>query len=116
LTLSFWLHCGPGVHSASNRNEYQEYFLRGKGGRCLMLTSFPPYVPIVLKSGTLNLLETSGPVQACNGIALPASCYRRTSHEFPEFVAVTSQLLLTPLSKISFQGPLFKHVQSSYFP
>jgi hypothetical protein len=29
------------------------------------------YVPIVLKSGSLNLLEPSGPVQACNGIALP---------------------------------------------
>jgi len=28
-------------------------------------------VPIVLKSGNLNLLEPSGPVQACNGIALP---------------------------------------------
>jgi len=27
-------------------------------------------VPIVLKSGNLNLLEPSGPVQACNGIAL----------------------------------------------
>jgi len=25
----FWLHCGPGVDSASNRNEYQEYFLVG---------------------------------------------------------------------------------------
>jgi hypothetical protein len=24
-----------------------------------------------LKSGSLNLLEPSGPVQACNGIALP---------------------------------------------
>ena len=29
------------------------------------------HVPIVLKSGCLNLLEPSGPVQACNGIALP---------------------------------------------
>ena len=28
-------------------------------------------MPIVLKSGNLNLLERSGPVQACNGIALP---------------------------------------------
>jgi len=28
-------------------------------------------VPIVLKSGSLNLLEPSGPVEACNGIALP---------------------------------------------
>jgi hypothetical protein len=29
------------------------------------------HVPIVLKSGSLNLLEPSGPVQACGGIALP---------------------------------------------
>jgi hypothetical protein len=28
-------------------------------------------VPIVLKSGSLNLLEPSGPVKACNGISLP---------------------------------------------
>ena len=28
-------------------------------------------MPIVLKSGSLKLLEHSGPVQACNGIALP---------------------------------------------
>jgi len=28
-------------------------------------------VPIFLKSGSLNLLQSSGPVQACNGIALP---------------------------------------------
>jgi len=28
-------------------------------------------VPTVLKSGSLNLLELSGPVQACNGTALP---------------------------------------------
>jgi len=27
-------------------------------------------VPIVLKSGSLDLLETSGPVQACKGIGL----------------------------------------------
>ena len=28
-------------------------------------------MPIVLKSGSLNLLDPSGPVQACDGIALP---------------------------------------------
>ena len=27
LTYSFRLHYGPGVDSASNRNEYREYFL-----------------------------------------------------------------------------------------
>ena len=29
------------------------------------------HVPSVLKSGSINLLEPSGPVQACNGIAVP---------------------------------------------
>jgi hypothetical protein len=29
------------------------------------------HVPIVLKSGSFNLLEPSGPVQACRRIALP---------------------------------------------
>jgi hypothetical protein len=28
--------------SASNRNEYQEYFLEGKGGRCIGLPTLPP--------------------------------------------------------------------------
>jgi hypothetical protein len=55
LTQSFRPHYGPGVDSASNRNEYQEYL----------------HVPLGLKSGSLNLLEPSGPVKACNGIALP---------------------------------------------
>ena len=29
------------------------------------------HVPTLLKSGSLNLLESSGSVQACNGIDLP---------------------------------------------
>jgi hypothetical protein len=32
------------------------------------------HVSTVLKSGCLNLLETSGPAQACNGIVLPLHC------------------------------------------
>ena len=31
--ISFRSHYIPGVDSASNRNEYQEYFFGGKGGR-----------------------------------------------------------------------------------
>jgi hypothetical protein len=34
-------HYGPGVDSASNTNEYQGYFLGGKGGRCVGLTTLP---------------------------------------------------------------------------
>jgi hypothetical protein len=44
---SIWPHYGPGVDSASNRNEYQEYFLGGKSGRCIWLTTLPLQVPIV---------------------------------------------------------------------
>jgi hypothetical protein len=33
------------------------------------------HAPIVLKSGSLNVLEPSGPVQACNVIALPLPIY-----------------------------------------
>jgi hypothetical protein len=86
----------PGVDSACNRNEYQKYFLGGNGGWCVRLTTLPhscedcleiwdpqspgnlwacpglewqPYhlhVMIVLKSGILNFLEPSGPVQGWN--------------------------------------------------
>ena len=36
-------------------------------------------MPIVLKSGSLNLLESSGPVQACNGIDSTTSSSRSSS-------------------------------------
>ena len=42
LKLSFRPHYGPGFDSAPNRNEYQECFLGGKGGRCLRLKTLPP--------------------------------------------------------------------------
>ena len=47
-------------------------FLEGKGSRCLRLTTLPPSCAVVMKSGNLNFLEPSGPVQACNGISLPS--------------------------------------------
>jgi hypothetical protein len=68
---SFRSHYDPGVDSASNRNEYQEHFLGGKGGRCVRLTTLPPSCSIVMKSGNLNFLEPSGPLQACNGTDSP---------------------------------------------
>ena len=64
-------HYGPGVDSASNRNENQEHFVRGKGGRCVRLTTLPPSCAVVTKSGNINFLEPSGPLQACNGNDLP---------------------------------------------
>jgi hypothetical protein len=34
-----------------------------------MLTTLPPSCAVVMKSGDLNFLEPSGPLQACNGTA-----------------------------------------------
>jgi len=67
---SFRSQYGPGVDSASNRNEYQERFLGVTSGRCVRLTTLPPSCAVVTKSGNLNFLEPSGTVQACNGTAL----------------------------------------------
>jgi hypothetical protein len=42
LTQSFRQHCGLGVDSASNRKEYQEYFLEGvKAAGSVRLTTLP---------------------------------------------------------------------------
>ena len=35
-----------------------------------------------MKSGNLNFLEPSGPLQACNGIALPLPYYRKCTQVF----------------------------------
>jgi len=64
---SFRSHYGPGVDSAFNINA----FPGGKGGRCIRLTTLPPSCAVVTKSGNLNFLGPSGPLQACNGTVLP---------------------------------------------
>ena len=75
LTQSFRPLYGPGVDSASNRNEYQEYFLGVKAADASGWQPYHLHVPTVLKSGSLIFLEPSGPAQACNGIALPLPFY-----------------------------------------
>jgi hypothetical protein len=47
------------------------YFLGIKGGRFVRLTTLPPSCAVVMKSGSLKFLKPSGPLQACNGTALP---------------------------------------------
>jgi hypothetical protein len=56
---------------ACNRNEYQGYFLGLKAAGASGWQPCYLHVPIVIKSGSVSLLELSGPVKACNGIALP---------------------------------------------
>jgi len=52
--------------TASNRNEYQEYFLGRKGGRCVGLTTLPPSC-----ADCLEIWEPQPPVtlRACPGLS-----------------------------------------------
>ena len=61
-------------------------FPGGKGGRCVRLTTLPPSCAVVMKSGNLNFLEPSGPLQACNGTALPLP-YMWWSIQSPGFMS-----------------------------
>ena len=53
-------------------------------------------MPIVLKSGSLNLLEPSGPVQACNAIAL--------TFMHISFILLTRIIQQRPIAVRSIQG------------
>jgi hypothetical protein len=55
----------PGVDSASNINVYQEYFLGGKGGRCVGLTTLPPSCDDCFE---IWELQPSGTLRACPGL------------------------------------------------
>jgi hypothetical protein len=59
-------------------------FPGSKDGQCTRLTTLPPFCAAVMKSGNLNFLEPCGPLQACDGTALPllaeVSCYQLLGH------------------------------------
>jgi len=55
----------PGADSAS-KSEYHD-IPRGKGGRCIRLTTYHLNVPIVKKSGGLNLMEPCGLLSPVKG-------------------------------------------------
>ena len=69
FTYSFRPHYGTGVDSASNTNEYQQYFLREergvKGGRCVGLTTF---LYSYADCFEICELQTPGTLGACKGI------------------------------------------------
>jgi len=73
----------------------------GKGGRCVGLTTLPPSCSDCLKSGSLKLLEPSGPDQACAWIAL--HFYNITTLPFaqgPEIQKFVLRVLGTSKAKI----------------
>jgi hypothetical protein len=60
-------HCGHGVDSASNRNEYQGYLLGCKCSRCIGLTTLPP--------SCANCLEILGASTSWNPQGLYRDCF-----------------------------------------
>ena len=76
LVQSFQPHYDCGVDLPFNRNEYQGYLLRGKGGRCLGMTTLPPscddcLVEILGASTCWTLRASLG----LTGRVLPLPCF-----------------------------------------
>jgi hypothetical protein len=87
--------------SASNRNEYQEYFLGVKAAGAQGWQPCHLHVSIVLKSRSLNLLETSGTVKTCNGIALPFTFYCTRCACFPDITSLSLNVIMAQSKKLS---------------
>ena len=80
-------------------------FPRGKGGRCLKLTTLPPSCAVVMKSGNLKFLEPSGPLQACDGTAnclfLKEGFYNKGLAQELWKILITFKRLLTALLTVT---------------
>ena len=82
---------GPLVDSASYRNEYQEYFLGGKDGRCVGLTTLPPsrveYLEIWEPQPAGNLRACPGLYRDCftftfYAVTLNSLCWKENQEFF----------------------------------
>jgi len=85
------------IISASNGNEYQEYFLRGKCGWCVGLTTLTPSCADCLKMSELQLFRTFKVCPSLLGIALPLP-FTLVTHVREEVTQVWRKLHDTQLS------------------
>jgi len=78
LTWSFWRQYDPGIDSDPNRNEYQEHFLRDKGGRCVGL-NLPSGIPRRCFGGVSTTpppTNSEGPPKSCQTQPDCEKCYK----------------------------------------
>ena len=108
LTQYFWLHYGPGVDSASNRNEYQEYFLGSKDGWCIGPTTLPLSCA---NCQEIWELQPPGTPRACPGTALPLCWVMRpdtTGNKANIFINLTYLLSVILFTyKTKFKSPCY---------
>jgi len=78
VSFEFFIHVilldalWPGVDSASNRNGYQKYFLGGKGGWCVGLTTLPP---LCAECHEIWQPQPAGTLRACPGLSRDCFTY-----------------------------------------
>jgi hypothetical protein len=90
---------------AHNINEYQEYFLGGKGGRCVGLTTLPSSCADCLE---IWESQTSWTLRACPGIALPLPLPSLFFYNFYCFLFTDLLHIFCPLFSELYQDLLTK--------
>ena len=120
MTYSFRPYHGPGVDSTPSENEYQEHFLGVKAAVAWGWQPHHLHVPNVMKSGSLNLLEPSGPHRACYRTGLPlrnSTCFGQLP--CPKHVELPTRINLEIIASVGFNEKsdvMTLSVSSEYIP
>jgi hypothetical protein len=104
IHLIFQPHYGPGLDSASNRDEYQESSWGVKGGRRVRLTNLSPSVSRSSKEKcvSLDVLQSYGSSRPVTGIALHIFMYTSSVRQALQKIIVSVSVKISMISMIYF--------------